>query len=136
MKIIQCEIPSEQLLQLESLFRSQWTDFSFTGYSAALPNPLVIIMQETVIGGLSYTLFKHPNSETEVIWVNAVFVLPEYRGNALASKLIAHSILDARQFGLKTLFTYTNVPGLYAKNGWREVDSETESGHSVMSISL
>ena len=136
MKIIQCEIPSEQLLQLESLFRSQWTDFSFTGYSAALPNPLVIIMQETVIGGLSYTLFKHPNSEKEVVWVNAVFVLPEYRGNALASNLIAQSILDARHSDLEALFVYTDVPGLYTKNGWQAVDSETEPGHSVMSISL
>lgn len=136
MKVIQCEVPSEHLLQLESLFRSQWADFSFTGYSAALPNPLVIVIQETVIGGLSYTLFKHPNSEKEVVWVNAVFVLPAYRGNALASKLIAQSILDARHSGLETLFVYTDVPGLYAKNGWQAVDSETEPGHSVMSISL
>jgi GNAT superfamily N-acetyltransferase len=52
-------------------------------------------------------------------WLASVFVQPEYRGNAVAQKLIEHAMCEVRKLGYThwTLFT-ENHHGYYQKLGW------------------
>jgi len=135
-KIIECEPSSSEVRKLELLLQSEWSDFSLNDYSVDLPFPLVVISDGEVVGGLAFTFFKHPSQDNEVVWVNALFVCPEYRGNGIAGKLVAMATKEAASNGLKEMFAHTDVPNLYQSRGWSEVDTEAAPDHMVMSVAL
>ena len=65
------------LVELMEMFRSEWSDLEpFTteinGYP--IPRPLLAINDGKLVGGLAFTRFPIPKSETQSLWVNAVFV--------------------------------------------------------------
>ena len=136
MKIIRCEQNTSNFRELESLFQSKWAGFTFDAYPSELPPPLVVISNEEVIGGLAFTFYKHPASKDDAIWINALFVLTEYRSKGIASKLIKKSILEVTNQGHNELLAYTHIPALYENLGWSEIEAETEPEHKIMSITL
>ncbi|MFQ2106677.1 GNAT family N-acetyltransferase [Aeromonas rivipollensis] len=139
MALIRCEQDSPYLARLEQLFQSAWPDFllrdTYT-QNARLPPVLVAVMNEVVVGGLTFSRFKEPHRSGEVIWINAVFVSAEYRGKGLASRLINAGVSQTLASSQDYLYAYTNVPALYQSLGWSEVAIECEPDHKVMGISL
>jgi N-acetylglutamate synthase-like GNAT family acetyltransferase len=97
---------------------------------------LVALRNNQVIGGLAYSRFKEPHGHSEVIWFNAVFVSPEWRGQGIASELINRGVNQVSDILQSNLYAYTNVASLYTYLGWSVVDIESEPNHSVMSIPL
>lgn len=135
MKINQCEVDSAYVRELESLFKSEWGDFSFEKYDSALPLPLVAIFDGKVVGGLAFTFYPHPKQKRQSLWINALYVLPEYRRQAIAKQLIERSVLEVPEH-YDELFAYTHVFSLYEGLGWLEIEAETEPKHKVMSLNL
>ncbi|ENM5740384.1 GNAT family N-acetyltransferase [Vibrio mimicus] len=134
-----CDENSPSWFALEKLFQSEWSDFLFADTyknGAELPPVLVALNGNEVIGGLAYSRFKEPHKESEVIWFNAVFVSPEYRGQGIASELINRGVNQVSETQQNRLYAYTNVSPLYKSLGWSVVDIESKPNHSVMSISL
>lgn len=134
-----CIENSQHWLELEKLFQNEWSDFLFVDsykHDANLPPVLVAIRGNQVIGGLAYSYFKEPHGDSDVIWLNALLVLPEWRGQGIASELINRGIKQASNALQSHLYVYTNVPNLYQSLDWSVVDIESEPNHSVMSFPL
>ncbi|NVN83420.1 GNAT family N-acetyltransferase [Vibrio sp. Scap16] len=150
----QCDQHSPYWQQLERLFQSEWTDFEFkTGYSEPeqsnpdniqLPPVLVVLRANVVIGGLAYSHFQEPHQVRDVVWINAVYVDEEWRGQGIASELIKRAVEQMSGFyqsaesqdSTSDLYAYTNIPSLYLSLGWSTVDIETDPEHQVMSITI
>jgi len=55
-------------------------------------------------------------------WLAGVFVLPEYRGRGVASRLIQKVLDEAKNIGFKIVYLHTETTaGLYEKLGWKKV---------------
>ncbi|WP_373951190.1 GNAT family N-acetyltransferase [Vibrio pomeroyi] len=148
----QCDQHSPHWQQLERLFQSEWADFEFkTAYpeqsnpdNIQLPPVLVVLRENIVIGGLAYSHFQEPHQVRDVVWINAVYVDEEWRGQGIASELIKRAVEQmpgfyqsaASQDSTCDLYAYTNIPSLYLSLGWSTVDIETDPDHHVMSIPI
>ena len=72
-------------------------------------------------------------------WLGDVFVLPEARGRGIGARLIEHALQQAREMALPELYLYTpDVQAVYAKYGWREIETRRHNGEvvSVMRLRL
>ncbi|MEZ9472609.1 GNAT family N-acetyltransferase [Vibrio lentus] len=133
--------------ELEGLFQSVWSDFKFKDTykdSVQLPSVITVLRDNAVIGGLAYSHFQEPHQVRDVVWINAVFVEPQWRGQGIASELIKRAVEqmpDYYQSGpskdsTSKLYACTNIAPLYLSLGWSIVEIETEPNHKVMSIEL
>ena len=88
------------------------------------PTPLFATdEQDQLLGTLTYTRTRHPDTPEPVIWVNTVYVDTAHRGKGVAQALIQQAMTDN-----STLWVLTEFPKLYSQLGWRihcEADSET-----------
>ena len=67
-----------------------------------------------------------------VDWLGDVFVLPEARGRGVGRHLVEHALIEARRLGLPELYLYTpDVQAVYAKYGWREIETRPHNGETV-----
>ncbi|EPI5813044.1 GNAT family N-acetyltransferase [Vibrio vulnificus] len=134
-----CDENSQYWVALEKLFQTEWSDFLFADTykpESNLPPVIVVLRDNQVIGGLAYSRFKEPHGDSEVIWFNAVYVSPEWRGQGIASELINRGVSQVSAATQSNLYAYTNVPSLYELLGWLAVDIESELNHKVMKVSL
>ncbi|EGQ8400121.1 acetyltransferase [Vibrio parahaemolyticus] len=134
-----CDENTKYWIALEKLFQTEWSDFLFANTyksKADLPPVIVAVRNNEVIGGLAYSRYQEPHGNSEVIWLNAVFVSPEWRGQGIASELINRGVNQVSELFQNNLYAYTNVAQLYESLGWSVVDIESEPNHSVVSISL
>ncbi|EGR3325530.1 N-acetyltransferase [Vibrio parahaemolyticus] len=134
-----CNENSQYWIALEKLFQTEWSNFLFAEtYKSEnyLPPVLVALKNNEVIGGLAYSRYQEPNGNSEVIWLNAVFVSPEWRGQGIVSELINRGVNQVSELFQNNLYAYTNVAQLYKSLGWSVVDIDSEPNHSVVSIPL
>ncbi|CDT68440.1 Conserved hypothetical protein [Vibrio coralliirubri] len=134
-----CDESSPYWRELEGLFQSEWSDFKFKDTykdSVQLPPVIVVLRDNVVIGGLAYSYFQEPHQVRDVVWINAVFVDPQWRGQGIASELINRGVRQVSSGVQTQLYAYTNIMGLYQGLGWSVVDIESEPNHKVMSIEL
>ena len=99
-----------------------------------VPSPLLVIDGEKLFGGLTFTNYPKPGIKETGLWINALFVAPAHRGVGIGSQLVEAAEVEAANIRAEELFVYTNVPGLYQKLGWLEVDSSGE--HTVLKRTL
>ena len=70
-------------------------------------------------------------------WLGDVFVLPEARGRGVGRHLMEHALIEAQRLGLPELYLYTpDVQAVYAKYGWREIDTRPHNGETVSVMRL
>ncbi|EHR0760687.1 TPA: GNAT family N-acetyltransferase [Vibrio parahaemolyticus] len=134
-----CDENSPYLIDLERLFQSEWTDFSFADTykpKSELPPAIVALRNNEVIGGLAYSRYQEPHGHSEVVWFNAVYVSPNWRGQGIASELINRGVSQVSATTQSNLYAYTNVSSLYESLGWSVVDIESEPNHKVMKVRL
>lgn len=70
-------------------------------------------------------------------WLGGVFVLPEHRGQGIASALCRAATVHANAMGHPVLYLFTaDKKSLYERLGWRTIESATWRGlcGSIMSI--
>ncbi len=128
MKIIQTGFESSDAGDLLVLLNSEWNDlsaFETSREGLAIPEPLVAIEAGRVIGGAAFTAYREPGGTDVVVWLNALYVLPQFRGQGIASGLIVAAMAFSPR-----LYALTDIPDLYTKLGWN-VCSNSESGSVV-----
>lgn len=65
-------------------------------------------------------------------WLASVFVLPEQRGQGLASALVRRVEDEAREHGVNRLYLYTpDQQSLYRRLGWRDLEELSYRGEDV-----
>ncbi|MEZ8068192.1 GNAT family N-acetyltransferase [Vibrio sp. FF145] len=134
-----CDESSPYWSELERLFQSEWSDFKFKDIykdCVQLPPVIVALRDNVVIGGLAYSHFQEPHQVRDVVWINAVYVDAQWRGQGIASELINRGVKQFSSTVQTQLYVYTNVMELYQGLGWSVVDIDSEANHKVMSIEL
>ncbi|TCV24422.1 N-acetylglutamate synthase-like GNAT family acetyltransferase [Vibrio crassostreae] len=144
-----CDESSPYWSELEDLFQSEWSGFKFKDTyeeNVNLPPVITVLRDNVVIGGLAYSYFQEPHQVRDVVWVNAVYVDSEWRGQGIASELIKRAVAQMPEYyrsqpqSLKdstpNLYAYTNIAPLYLSLGWSIVEIETDPNHHVMSVSF
>ena len=134
-----CDESSPYWSELERLFQSEWSGFKFKDTykdCVQLPPVIVVLRDNVVIGGLAYSHFQEPNQVRDVVWINAVYVDAQWRGQGIASELINRGVKQFSSTVQTQLYVYTNVMELYQGLGWSVVDIDSEANHKVMSIEL
>ena len=134
-----CDESSPYWSELERLFQSEWSDFKFKDTykdCVQLPPVIVVLRDNVVIGGLAYSHFQEPHQVRDVVWINAVYVDAQWRGQGIASELINRGVEQFSSTVQTQLYVYTNVMELYQGLGWSVVDIDSEANHKVMSIEL
>lgn len=125
--IVETEYSSPYLPKLETWFAEEWGAgdfFRITRNGAPIPPPLIALENDKLCGGLSFTRYKNPKSDYIALWVNAVFVPTEFRGKAIANKLVLAAVKLAAEQNEQQLFARTNVPQLYVKAGWEIIGND------------
>lgn len=134
-----CDESSPYWSELERLFQSEWSDFKFKDTykdCVQLPPVIVVLRDNVVIGGLAYSHFQEPHQVRDVVWINAVYVDAQWRGQGIASELIKRGVKQVSSTVQTQLYVYTNVMELYQGLGWSVVDIDSEANHKVMSIEI
>ncbi|NOJ08345.1 GNAT family N-acetyltransferase [Vibrio splendidus] len=134
-----CDESSPYWSELERLFQSEWSDFKFKDTykdCVQLPPVIVVLRDNVVIGGLAYSHFQEPHQVRDVVWINAVYVDAQWRGQGIASELINRGVKQVSSTVQTQLYVYTNVMELYQGLGWSVVDIDSEAKHKVMSIEI
>ncbi|PTO55212.1 GNAT family N-acetyltransferase [Vibrio splendidus] len=134
-----CDESSPYWSELERLFQSEWSGFKFKDTykdCVQLPPVIVVLRDNVVIGGLAYSHFQEPHQVRDVVWINAVYVDAQWRGQGIASELINRGVEQVSSTVQTQLYVYTNVMELYQGLGWSVVDIDSEANHKVMSIEL
>lgn len=60
----------------------------------------------------------------ELAEIRAMAIAPDYAGKGVGMSIVNQLAEDARELGVKTLFTLTYQPGFFGKAGFREVPKE------------
>ncbi|PMG16526.1 GNAT family N-acetyltransferase [Vibrio splendidus] len=134
-----CDESSPYGSELERLFQSEWSGFKFKDTykdCVQLPPVIVVLRDNVVIGGLAYSHFQEPHQVRDVVWINAVYVDAQWRGQGIASELISRGVKQVSSTVQTQLYVYTNVMELYQGLGWSVVDIDSEANHKVMSIEI
>ncbi|MEX2470171.1 MAG: GNAT family N-acetyltransferase [Pseudohongiellaceae bacterium] len=108
----------------------EWDDdhsFAPPKGSLPLPPPLLALARDELVGGISFTWYPAPETSELALWINTVYVRDAYRRKGIALQLIeAAERIVLAEFNATELLVYTNVPGLYAKNGWEIVSQDND----------
>lgn len=60
----------------------------------------------------------------ELAEIRAMAIAPDYAGKGIGASIVEQLAKDARELGVKTLFTLTYQPVFFAKTGFNEVPKE------------
>ena len=125
--------------QLQEWFIAEWGQvdpFSSNDIDHPLPCPIIATQDNKLLGGLSFTFAKIPNSTELGMWINAVLVAPEYRGLNIASKLVQSAEVEATRMGEQHLYVYSEFPELYEKLGWQVevIDGDSKALKKVLAV--
>lgn len=116
------------LSQLHEWFEQEWGESKRSVDEYALcnvPVPIVAVdVNQSLVGGIAFTSHPTPDSAELGVWINALFVVPCFRGRGIASELVRAAEQEANRQRISQLFVYTNVPLLYQKLGWSLLKQE------------
>lgn len=135
--IISLNNESKYLEVLNKWFNIEWQDFGKfekIRNGIEIPNPILAISDYALQGGLSFTIYKNPDNDSNALWINALYVEPDSRGYGIGSMLINAAANEARSNGFTEIYVYTDKPSLYTKNGWNL--NHAEESNSVLELKL
>mgnify|MGYP000221016348 CR=1 FL=1 len=105
---------------------SEWGEIdSFNVENEGIKVSLPILAQdeEGVIGGLSFTRAEKPDKTGMGLWVNTLYVVPNYRYKGIGTKLLLEAV-SSIDFG-SSLYVLADVPSLYINCGWYILSRES-----------
>jgi len=124
-------ISAPQLLPLlRDCFVLEWGNIDpFEGNEPSLiiPAPVLAVEGKKLLGGLAFTTAKIPDSQEIGVWINAVYVIPEYRGERIGSQLVQKAETEAAAININQLYVHTDIPNLYQKLHWSTVNCSGDS---------
>lgn len=128
-KIISSADAPHYLPELRGWFKQEWGENEHVDNEVdafPLPKPLLALQQNNLMGGLAFTSFVKPKHSDFGLWINALLVTPQHRGQGIASRLIQAADAKAQEAGVGEFYTYTDIPALYQKQGWTIVSSKDD----------
>jgi len=132
-KIIHSDTQPHYLKELREQFLKEWKEINpFEGikHGFNIPSPLIVVSEKPLLGGLSFTWYPLSGTNKIKLWINGIRVLPEYRGQGIASRLIREAEREARRMNVKELYAFTHIPELYQKLGWK-VNHHDEKNYAL-----
>ncbi|MCO8123902.1 GNAT family N-acetyltransferase [Stieleria sp. TO1_6] len=92
------------------------------------PGAILAVEDDHPMGVLAYKRY-HANFQLRPeLWINAVYVLPDFRRNGVGRKLVIAGSMPRYVGDPKEIFVYTDVPALYLSCGWKLVVSDATTG--------
>ncbi len=95
-----------------------------------VPSPIFVASNDDLIGGITFTLYKSPENDRHSVWLNTLYVKPEYRGRGFAKTLVQTAVSEAKFEKISVLYALTKLLGFYEKLGWEKL-TKTEEGTIV-----
>lgn len=89
---------------------------------------------QNLLGGLVFSWFEDPSPpqpQAAQVWINGVFVAPEYRRAGVAHALVDAAWDTAYAADIARLNVRTQYPGLYERLGWQPVRRENEQYYLI-----
>lgn len=123
------ERDSTYLTKLYQWFDSEWDDVepsSSTKNGKFIPNPIVVLKDGELVGGLIFSRFISPLTQLQAVWINAVFIKPEHRKQGISSQLINHAEQVVTKMSEAELFVLTHIPALYSNLNWKIIETSDE----------
>ncbi|WP_167494628.1 MULTISPECIES: GNAT family N-acetyltransferase [Vibrio] len=135
--VYQPEDNSLHLTELYSLFLNEWGEvdpFAHEKEGLSIPTPVLALDSQNLVGGIAFTRFAEPGTESLGVWINALLVKPQYRRQGISQRLIREAQQLVKREGVDTLYVYTHLPSLYEPLGWECVEQHDD--HYVLSKHL
>lgn len=96
------------------------------------PPTLLAFRESDPIGVLGYRFHRHPEEESQELWINTLFVAPGERGRGVGSHLLLEGVEQAWMTGRRRLFVYTEAPTFYESHHWRRLKVAATDGHYIL----
>lgn len=101
-----------------------------------VPSIFVAIKGETLVGTASLIADDMSIRRELAPWLASVFVLPEWRGQGIASALVKRVEAEAIESGIRHFYLYTpDQQALYRRLGWQDEESLEYRGETVTVMS-
>jgi GNAT superfamily N-acetyltransferase len=130
-------LPPQQLNQLREWFELEWGNFDpFEGNHPGIeiPSPMLAVDdQSSLLGGLAFSTFSKPETDSIAVWINMVLVSPSERKKGIASLLIQSAESEAKHMGIRELFVLSEFPDLYQKLGWQFIRLDSSKNEAILS---
>jgi GNAT superfamily N-acetyltransferase len=98
-----------------------------------IPTTFVALVDAEPVGSASLVLCDMDTRPDLCPWLAAVYVLPAFRRRGIATALVTHALAQARQFGVRQLYLWTDsAASLYSRLGWRPLAEEPYKGKPVL----
>ncbi len=122
----------EALGAVTSWLQLQWAidpsdSLSFLPPATDRPGALLAFESSTPIGVLGYKRHQSKFQAKPELWINVLYVLPEFRRRGVGRQLILAGMRVESQFRTGELYVYTDVSTLYSSNGWELRISDPDS---------
>lgn len=99
---------------------------------AGVPSVFAALAGERPVGMASLVVDDMSDRRELTPWLASVYVLPEWRGHGIASRLVRRVEAEARVHGVGRLFLYTpDQQALYRRLGWRSREERDYCGEAV-----
>lgn len=121
------------LLWLRTTWPDPHDEFSVTlKPSNERPGALIALSDNTPIGVLALKRYQTPCQSRQELWINALYVVPDYQRRRIGSKLVETGIKHCIPNFSNRLYVYTDIPLLYEKQGWKRLGFTPEFGTYTM----
>jgi GNAT superfamily N-acetyltransferase len=98
-----------------------------------IPVTFVAMVDAEPIGSASLVVCDMDTRPDLSPWLAAVYVLPAFRRRGIATALVTHVLTQARQFGVRQLYLWTDTAAsLYSRLGWCPLGEESYKGQRVL----
>jgi GNAT superfamily N-acetyltransferase len=87
-----------------------------------------------ILGYNVHLLLKPSGSEE--LWVNMLYVAPEFRHHGVGSRLVREAVNAAGCLNRDSLFVYTDIPTFYEPLGWQRFSYIEETDMHVLEYKL
>lgn len=99
---------------------------------AGVPSVFAALAGERPVGMASLVVDDMSDRRALTPWLASVYVLPEWRGRGLASRLVRRVEEEARAHGVERCYLYTpDQQALYRRLGWRDREARDYRGEAV-----
>lgn len=104
-----------------------------------VPTIFVAVVKDKVVGTASLIESDLDSRKDLSPWLADVFVLPDYRGNKIATKLVTRVLEEAKNIAIPKLYLFTKeAEELYKKLNWQTIEKFNHYGdqHTLMKYTL
>ena len=114
-------------------------DVEYSARKDELPMTLVMLRSSDLLGFVTLVEFEEKAGIKNGAWLITLYVKAQHRGAGLGRSLVERCLAEAHSLGYSALHLWTESAHLteyYARNGWRVLGQDNESGEDIMVYDL